>query len=178
MSDQKLNGIPHLREKQKLAIMIIKYIKTQITKTEEGLYDGVLEQQLPVYFLKDRGVTKLISELHEEGFNEQAEYYAEKIEPYYTGWMEMLEILDHSIICLMSMVAQITVTIHVNINREELDTSSKDVYLKSVKKYLESAIDGMFLLEMIKMLSHECNGDKDIGEPDENGKYMSFKIEN
>ena len=182
---QKLKDTPHALKKQKLAIDMIKMAKGVITGHESGMYKAASggtrineaggTRGFTLDVLKDKKIQKMIISMTEMYFNKQCKYFTEKTVPHFELWKRMIELLDHSILCMMMMMSQMTVSFHVNMDRSKLDTSSYDNYMKSVKEYLDILFNAEFLLGIIKMLSHECNGGKELGNPDKNGKYFSFE---
>lgn len=85
-------------------------------------------------------------------------------------------ILDHSPQCLALVIAYATVSAHVAIDREKLDLSSYDSYMKSVETLIED-IFKVITPDFITKINHRCEGPKVIEKLPPGQRALYFRAE-
>lgn len=69
----------------------------------------------------------------------------------------MCKINNHSAICLLNIICTMITNLHLNFDREKLDTKTYDTYMMTVKKQLENTFASTIEI-LNKSISHQCGG--------------------
>ena len=70
---------------------------------------------------------------------------------------EMQSVNHHSAICLLNIIAMIIMNVHFNLDRENLDITSYDKYMESIKAQINDKLKEMNG-KLTSTISHECHG--------------------
>jgi hypothetical protein len=92
-----------------------------------------------------------------------------KDDPYVLEkFREMTELVGHSEVCLINIIAQISMAVHMNLDRSNIDTTDITTLDYSVKTEVDRIFTPLRPI-VYKSLSHECHGEKiedcDLNKP-------------
>jgi hypothetical protein len=83
-----------------------------------------------------------------------------KNDPYVVGkFKEMTDLIGHSEVCLINIIMQIFISVHMSLDRSKIDRSTLETLSETVKVEIARVIEP--LRDTIgKCVSHECHGEK------------------
>lgn len=85
----------------------------------------------------------------------------------------MAKHMNHSKICLLNLVFFVLRNVHLEFDRNNLDTSTYDKYMEGVKEQIGTKL-AMIRMVLITKVSHNCSG-MDIKTCDPNEPMFKFK---
>jgi hypothetical protein len=155
-----------------LADRIVQFIKNTIVGHESAIYKiatkthpyDKFEIPLEITMLtKHHILSKLVATFTENYFNQVYESLVNKDDPYIINMFDELKnIMNHSPICLINIIAHTCVQYHIKLDRSLLITNSYESYMKSVNVILNDMFNENFMDTLISGISHKCNGDKEV----------------
>lgn len=158
--------------KEKLAKLIKNFIKDTIYGEESGLYKIALVNN-NFDLSNNNQMNNIITMTTANYFNNCYVSLIKKNDEYVIKkFNEMSKIMSHSMICLLNIISTIKLKIHHSIDRNKLNLSNYDNYMKSVNNQMKLLLDDIFE-DIINSISHKCYGE-DINKCDPDD--LMFKI--
>lgn len=75
-----------------------------------------------------------------------------------TKFKEMTELIGHSEVCLLNIIAQLLMMLHLNLDRSKIDRTTLETLSQTVETEVKNICQK--IREMVKKsISHECHGD-------------------
>ena len=148
---------------RRLGDLMIAFISETILGHERGLYKAGIPVSAPIIQVATANY-----------LNTCYKSLIVKDDAFVLGkFREMTELIGHSEVCLINIIAQIMMAVHMNLDRSKIDTTSVETVDISVKTEVSRIFDP--LRETVyKSLSHECHGEK-IEDCDPNEPLFQIK---
>jgi hypothetical protein len=146
----------------KLAQLMVDFTESTILGVESGMYKTIK------HLLKENNIKQIQYGFCVEYYNSAYRSLILNNDTYFVEkFTEMHQELSHSYICLLNIIFTISLRLIDSIDRNKLDDSTYDKYIKSVQKEIKKA--EFFKVEYFEpLLSHTCSGtDIKTCNPDE-----------
>lgn len=139
---------------EKLAKLFCELVKSTICGHESGIYK-ISRQPCPIGMIP--GVTaSFYNHVHDTcaAKKDCKDGCAAKIKA-------MQDCTGHSPICLLNMLAMVTMGVHQSLDRNKMDLENYVAFMKSVAKEVDAKLEET-QKAMAEMLNHECHGEKEV----------------
>lgn len=147
---------------KQLTTCIINYTVEVITGFESGLYKMLYQNNkdsLNLLCNKHQPFITIFRDLHESYYTSTYNSIVSRDDDYVTKTFDNFKKLSgHSNQCMLNILANLVVSIHFNLDRNKLDCTSYDLYMKSVNGEIHNTIS---LIDISKFFDHECTGPAD-----------------
>lgn len=147
---------------KKFVAATIKYISQIISGFESGLYKMLKQNnnaRLNLLSSKHHPFITIFRDLHESYYTSTYNSILARDDEYVVKTFDNFqELSGHSKQCLLNILANLTVSIHFNLNRQNLNYSTYDLYMASLNKEINSIMDA---IDMHKLFDHVCTGPSD-----------------
>lgn len=177
-----------IEKKNHFLFEVCKYIAEVIFNNESKLYDLVnkkdnsKQETKLLNQLKENKILTLISKMTEKHFNN---IFKELVMKKDSGEVEkvnfLAEFFNHSKTCMLSILARLSIQIHLSLYRKELNISNQSDYLSDIQQLLNAELNKQFptLMEtIIGMCNGKCD-DEVLKNPDavsNSDKIFDFSI--
>lgn len=151
--------LPNAKE---LTNFVSEYIEKVIIGFESGLYKMIIHNQkdrLKLLASKHHPFITIFRDLHENYYTTTFNSIVKRDDEFVTKTFDKFyELSGHSKQCILNVLANLIISIHFNLERQNLDTKDYDSYIKSLKKEI---IKTTVIVNIPKLFDHECTGPKD-----------------
>jgi len=154
---------------QLLAISITDYITSTALGLESALYktaNGMVPDfpfTISLDQLKRNETKGLVAQGAQEHWNITYNQIALKTVPEHVAkFQEFQSYLNHSPLCLISLIAQSHLMVHMKIDRSCLNTNSYQEYLSSFKYMFRNICNSEFITHLASSFQHECHGPSEL----------------
>lgn len=137
---------------------IISYVVQIITGFESGLYKMIekMGNESNLDYLSDnhQPFITIFRDLHENHFTRTCKLIVDNSDESIVNFFnEQEKISKHNKYCLLNILANLTVSIHFNLNRKKLDTKSYTTFMESLVTEIKNTIPAT---KLFNLLDHEC----------------------
>jgi ABC-type siderophore export system fused ATPase/permease subunit len=174
---------PEVNNMAILTHQMIKFIKNTIMGHESGMYKSIAiakesstdKDKINLSLLQGKKILELFANVSENYFNKCYKSLVLRDDEYIVKiFDDMKAQFGHSQLCLLIIIANSCMKIHFEMDREKLDVSSYDNYMKSVKAQLDTLMGVDFITMSTASFGHNCSGE-DITKCDPTIKNFTFK---
>ncbi len=163
---------------------ISSYIIQTITGFESGLYKTIekMEKNEKLAYLSDKHqpFITIFRDLHEDHFTRTFKLIFDTVidtseNPIVKFFSDLSIISNHSKICLLNIIANLTVSVHFNIDRKKLNIKNYTAYIKSLVEEIKRTIP---ITELSKLFDHICiePSDAEIIELKKREKFINIEL--
>jgi len=156
---------------------ITKYIEFVIVNFESGLYKMMSQNHLDRLKLLTTNKQPFITifrDLHEEYYTRTHNAIINNDDEFVKTIFDKLHRLsNHSNKCILTILANLIVSIHFNLNRKILDHTSHDNYIKTLSKEIKTTI---FVINFKKLFDHPCQPYHEMKLIPANEKFIKIKL--
>jgi hypothetical protein len=126
----------HDSELEALTIDVVKFVYSLILKAEELLFKITVKENIIISELKNKTVKEILLTIHEDQFNNiyQELVKQEKQNEIFAIFKKMQQHKNHSMLCLINLITEITIIVHTSIKRKNLNSNSIDLHIESIWK--------------------------------------------
>jgi len=148
---------------QELEEMIRDYIKDVIVGFESGFYQlltKVNSDRISLLTSKHQPFITIFRDTHEKYFTKvYQKMVAKQDEKLIQTFDQFQKITNHSVHCLLNILANLTVSVHFNLDRKKLQCNNYDNYVASLETEIDETIS-VGLPAILKIFNHEppCQG--------------------
>ena len=139
---------------------VVDYGIDIITGFEMGMYSILIEGNVSVLTSNNQPLIKLFAELHEKYYTATFNLLLENNKQRSRVVVELFENLhkqtNHSIFCILKILANLFVSVHFNIDRNKLIFATKENYGASLKTVLMETF-GYISIDKLFAFDHDCN---------------------
>lgn len=167
----------------KLVAMISKYISSIIIGFESGMYKMVEQnnkERMKLLADKNHPFITLFRDLHEKYYTATFNSIINRGDKNVVEMFDNLKKLtNHSNRCILNILANLSVSVHFNIDRKKLIFITYDEYISSVGNEVSIVLSA---INLPKLFDHICVEDELLEPIAEGGKFieinLSFKSNN
>ncbi len=146
---------------EQVASVIEKFITSTIKGQESGLFNAMGSPMLPLTreILQTGIISTIIGGALVDYFNHLYRSLIGEDDQYIVDiFNKMTKPLNHSKVCMLNIVFNLTTVIHLNLNRQNLDIKSYDNYMAEIDKQLKYTFE-KYRAEIVTSISHTCKGE-------------------
>lgn len=156
---------------------IRKYVHQIIFGFESGLYKVLQEENTGrISMLSDnkQPFISIFRDLHEEYYTKVYNSMVEKDDLFISQMFNEFNVFipGHSNKCILTVLANLAISVHFNLNRKKLDFSDHDSYMNSVTKQINSTID---TVNIHNLFSHNCRN-TELNKLSKGEKFLTIKL--
>jgi|SaaInlStandDraft_5_1057022.scaffolds.fasta_scaffold115987_1 hypothetical protein len=150
-----------MSKSERIFEVITKFVYDTLAGQESGMYKAISSSdQSKLSILQTKtfqmtGISFIVSyfnDAYRSLITEEDKYFVERFK-------EMHDIMDHSYICLLNIVFNLTITFYCEMDRSKFNISNYKNYMNSFECELNKMKDTMFPIEKRKELfNHVCKG--------------------
>jgi len=139
----------------------VEFIKNTISGHESGLYKLILTGKLPFNreILLTPNVLSVVVSFAENYFNKMYESLVDKKDEYVNENFNIFCSHAHSEVCIINILATLTLDIQIKLDRSKLDISNYDNYMSSLDKELDYKLSRLSE-KLEELFKHICSGSK------------------
>jgi hypothetical protein len=155
------------------------HIYGTINGVEKGMYISVLKEQpdrIKLMSSNYHPFITLFKDLHELFFTKSYnDFFDKPTAPINESFDKLSFESKHSKHCLLSIIANLTVSVHFNLDRTKFDCTNLDSYVKTLNLEIDRIIS---MVNFDKLFEHECNMEDNITMKKlaENAKFITIDI--
>jgi hypothetical protein len=142
---------------------VCEYISATILGFESGTYKMIFQNQKDkLSSLRDKYHTfiTIFRDLHEIYYTKTFNSIIKRDDDYVTKIFDQFRsVTSHSYQCLLNILANLTVSIHFNVDRKKLDVTTYESYMTTLQNEINDTIDTLDLKQLF--VDHQCSGPKD-----------------
>lgn len=144
---------------------IISYVTQTIIGFESGLYKMIekmnIDSNLSYLLDNHQPFIVIFRDLHENHFTRtfRSIFDDKSVEPIVYFFNELEKISKHNKICLLNIIANLTVSVHFNLDRKKLNINNCTNFIKSLIAEINRII---LAVDISKLFDHECTQPTDI----------------
>lgn len=147
---------------EELISLVSQYIINVIMGFESGMYKTIARTQperLETLACDDQPFITIFRDAHEKYYTTTFNSIIKKDDTYVVAtFNNFAKVCEHSKQCLLNILANLTVSIHFNLDRPELDITSYEKYMASLKSEI---LKKLSIIQLKKLFDHVCYGPKD-----------------
>lgn len=163
-------------KQDELSTIVHKYVLSVIIGFESGIYKMILQtERAKIKYLASEyhPFITIFRDLHEKYYTDTFNAILNNNTLVRQQFDNIKKISNHSYKCLLNILANLTVSVHFNIDRTKLKFKNRDEYLTSVKNEIHSILS---LINIFKLFDHICTDtDTDIKLINE-GKFIEIEL--
>lgn len=155
--------------KVKLVSLMIEFIYNTIMGHNSSFYRSFDKK-----FIKSPKLNFVILDITIDYMNRAYISLIKEDDPYFLKYFkQMSKLMNHSQICLLNITIKFLLEVHNSIDRNKLDMSSYEKYMKDVSEVLKTKID-IIKIKIFIAVGHKCEGE-DIKDCDPKKLPFSFE---
>ena len=162
---------------KELVVFTKKYIEDVICSFELGLYRMVKKDSPDkMKYLSDKyqPFIRILRDLHQAYYTTTYESLVDQNDEYITKTYDSFKQLsNHSPKCVLTILGNLIVTVHFNLDRTKLKYHNRNKYIKTVKKEIKKTIpDGC----IERLFEHQCNPNEKMEPLGEGENFITIDV--
>lgn len=157
---------------------VYEYVSSVIIGFESSFYKMLWQNnhdKIKLITSKHHPFITIFRDMHEKYYTKTFNAIINRNDKYVvTTFDNFNKLCKHSISCMLTILANLSISVHFNLDREKLDASNHNSYCKSLSREISNTIS---TINIAKLFEHNCLQTNDVLKPLADGeKFITISL--